>query len=119
MHLCRVFAALLPASQRLEPLLLPCVPHVATAVIYAYLQEAAALMSYTLGVDMVLTGHSLGRNKLDHLLKSGEETQRHNNRADETAVLQMPCSCLLRESTKAVSLVVLEVVWSANGVGDY
>jgi hypothetical protein len=29
-------------------------------------------MSYTLGVDMVLTGHSLGRNKLDHLLKSGE-----------------------------------------------
>ena len=36
------------------------------------LQEAAALMSYTLGVDMVLTGHSLGRNKLDHLLKSGE-----------------------------------------------
>jgi hypothetical protein len=30
-------------------------------------------MSYTLGVDMVLTGHSLGRNKLDHLLKSGED----------------------------------------------
>ncbi|KAI8477407.1 MAG: hypothetical protein J3K34DRAFT_515747 [Monoraphidium minutum] len=32
--------------------------------------EAAALMSFTLGADMVLTGHSLGRNKLDHLLKS-------------------------------------------------
>uniref|UniRef100_A0A383W8H5 sucrose-phosphate synthase n=1 Tax=Tetradesmus obliquus TaxID=3088 RepID=A0A383W8H5_TETOB len=38
---------------------------------YADAGEAAALMSYTLGVDMVLTGHSLGRNKLDHLLKSG------------------------------------------------
>jgi sucrose-phosphate synthase len=39
---------------------------------YADAGEAAALMSYTLGADMVLTGHSLGRNKLDHLLKSGE-----------------------------------------------
>jgi sucrose-phosphate synthase len=39
---------------------------------YADAGEAAALMSYTLGVDMVLTGHSLGRNKLDHLLKSGK-----------------------------------------------
>jgi hypothetical protein len=29
-------------------------------------------MSFTLGSDMVLTGHSLGRNKLDHLLKSRE-----------------------------------------------
>jgi hypothetical protein len=38
---------------------------------YADAGEAAALMSYTLGVDMVLTGHSLGRNKLEHLLKSG------------------------------------------------
>lgn len=38
---------------------------------YADAGEAAALISYTLGVDMVLTGHSLGRNKLDHLLKSG------------------------------------------------
>jgi sucrose-phosphate synthase len=39
---------------------------------YADAGEAAALISYTLGVDMVLTGHSLGRNKLDHLLKSGK-----------------------------------------------
>eukprot|EP00879_Flechtneria_rotunda_P001100 GHRR01001241.1.p1 GENE.GHRR01001241.1~~GHRR01001241.1.p1 ORF type:complete len:609 (+),score=214.61 GHRR01001241.1:761-2587(+) len=38
---------------------------------YADAGEAATLMSYTLGVDMVLTGHSLGRNKLEHLLKSG------------------------------------------------
>lgn len=38
---------------------------------YADAGEAAALMSHTLGADMLLTGHSLGRNKLDHLLKSG------------------------------------------------
>ena len=25
-------------------------------------------MSSTLGIDMVMTGHSLGRNKLEHLL---------------------------------------------------
>ena len=28
-------------------------------------------MASTLGVDMVMTGHSLGRNKLEHLLASG------------------------------------------------
>ena len=44
---------------------------------YADAGEAAALMSYTLGVDMVLTGHSLGRNKLDHLLKSGGRRARN------------------------------------------
>jgi sucrose-phosphate synthase len=42
---------------------------------YADAGEAAALISLTLGVDMVLTGHSLGRNKLDHLLKSGTVTR--------------------------------------------
>eukprot|EP00878_Enallax_costatus_P003956 GHUV01004177.1.p1 GENE.GHUV01004177.1~~GHUV01004177.1.p1 ORF type:complete len:1210 (+),score=383.57 GHUV01004177.1:125-3754(+) len=42
---------------------------------YADAGEAAALISLTLGVDMVLTGHSLGRNKLDHLLKSGTATR--------------------------------------------
>jgi hypothetical protein len=29
------------------------------------------MMASTLGVDMVMTGHSLGRNKLEHLLASG------------------------------------------------
>lgn len=38
---------------------------------YADAGEVAALLSQTLGVPMVMTGHSLGRNKLDHLLKSG------------------------------------------------
>lgn len=30
------------------------------------------LMSSSLDVHMVMTGHSLGRNKLEHLLASGE-----------------------------------------------
>lgn len=38
---------------------------------YADAGEAAALIAHTLGVDMVLTGHSLGRNKRDHLVKQG------------------------------------------------
>lgn len=42
---------------------------------YADAGEAAALMAATLGTHMVLTGHSLGRNKLDHLLKSRERAQ--------------------------------------------
>ena len=39
---------------------------------YADAGEVAALMSSTLGVEMVMTAHSLGRNKLEHLLASGE-----------------------------------------------
>ena len=39
---------------------------------YADAGEVAFLMTSTLGVDMALTGHSLGRNKLEHLLSSGE-----------------------------------------------
>ena len=35
---------------------------------YADAGEVAALMASTLGIDMVMTGHSLGRNKLEHLL---------------------------------------------------
>ncbi len=38
---------------------------------YADAAEAAALISRVLGCDMVATGHSLGRNKLEHLLKLG------------------------------------------------
>ena len=38
---------------------------------YADAGEVASLMASTLGVDMVMTGHSLGRNKLEHLLASG------------------------------------------------
>ena len=42
---------------------------------YADAGEAAALMGATLGVDVVVTGHSLGRNKLEHLLASGTMTK--------------------------------------------
>ena len=38
---------------------------------YADAGEVAVLMSCTLDVQMVMTGHSLGRNKLEHLLASG------------------------------------------------
>lgn len=36
--------------------------------------EVAACMSLTLGIPMALTGHSLGRNKREHLLKGGAMT---------------------------------------------
>lgn len=39
---------------------------------YADAGEVASLMAQTLGVDMVLTGHSLGRNKLEHLIASSD-----------------------------------------------
>lgn len=39
---------------------------------YADAGEVAVLMSSSLDVHMVMTGHSLGRNKLEHLLASGE-----------------------------------------------
>jgi hypothetical protein len=38
---------------------------------YADAGEIAALIAHTLGVPMVLTGHSLGRNKLDSLKRQG------------------------------------------------
>lgn len=38
---------------------------------YADAGEVATLMASSLGVDMVFTGHSLGRNKLDHLMRAG------------------------------------------------
>ena len=41
---------------------------------YADAGEVAALMAQTLGVDMVLTGHSLGRNKREHLLAAGNQS---------------------------------------------
>ncbi|KAL4458202.1 hypothetical protein ABPG75_013067 [Micractinium tetrahymenae] len=42
---------------------------------YADAGEVAVLMSSTLDVHMVMTGHSLGRNKLEHLLASGAMTR--------------------------------------------
>ena len=42
---------------------------------YADAGEAAVLMASTLGVPQITTGHSLGRNKLEHLLSSGGLTR--------------------------------------------
>jgi hypothetical protein len=57
---------------------------------YADAGEAAALMSLTLGADMVLTGHSLGRNKLEHLLKS-RECRGHTTPHTQPACSLPPC----------------------------
>ena len=56
--------------QRLASAKTPCELYVVHGH-YADAGEVAALMSSSLGIDMVLTGHSLGRNKLEHLLASG------------------------------------------------
>ncbi|KAK9919093.1 hypothetical protein WJX75_009336 [Coccomyxa subellipsoidea] len=48
---------------------------------YADAGEVAALMSSTLGVDMVMTGHSLGRNKLEHLLGTMSKKEIEENYA--------------------------------------
>ncbi|KAF5837580.1 hypothetical protein DUNSADRAFT_4151 [Dunaliella salina] len=67
---------------------------------YADAGEVAALMAHTLGVECVLTGHSLGRNKREHLLKSGtidykemEATYRISRRieAEERALDAVSC----------------------------
>lgn len=42
---------------------------------YADAGEAAALISSTMDADMLMTGHSLGRNKLEHLRASGRKWQ--------------------------------------------
>jgi sucrose-phosphate synthase len=62
-HISRTLASLVAAGE-------PCEMY-AVHGHYADAGEAAALVAHTLGVDMVLTGHSLGRNKLEHLLKAG------------------------------------------------
>ena len=69
---------------------------------YADAGEVAALMSSTLGVDMVMTGHSLGRNKLEHLLgaplaRSPLQSLRQAARVflaeSASAVSQLQCCC--------------------------
>jgi len=52
---------------------------------YADAGEVAALVASTMAsteeVDMVMTGHSLGRNKLEHLMASGEWLPLGQNRS--------------------------------------
>ena len=61
---------------------------------YADAGEVAALMSSSLGIDMVLTGHSLGRNKLEHLLASGEGSPQLQAGLMEEPWASCPIGCL-------------------------
>lgn len=66
-HASRILQALADAGRRCE---LYCVHgH------YADAGEAGVLMCATLDSPLVVTGHSLGRNKLEHLLSSGAMTR--------------------------------------------
>lgn len=47
---------------------------------YADAGEVAAHLAGTLNVPMVLTGHSLGRNKFEQLLKQGRNTREDINK---------------------------------------
>jgi len=73
---------------------------------YADAGDCAALLSGALNVPMVLTGHSLGRNKLEQLLKQGRQSKADINstykimRRIEAEELSLDASELVITSTK-------------------
>nr|ADG01610.1 sucrose phosphate synthase [Xerophyta humilis] len=73
---------------------------------YADAGDVAALLSGALNVPMVLTGHSLGRNKLEQLLKQGRQSKEDINstykimRRIEAEELSLDASELVITSTK-------------------
>ncbi|GLT97758.1 hypothetical protein SLE2022_153070 [Rubroshorea leprosula] len=73
---------------------------------YADAGDSAALLSGALNVPMVLTGHSLGRNKLDQLLKQGRQSKEDINstykimRRIEAEELSLDAAELVITSTK-------------------
>nr|O04933.1 RecName: Full=Probable sucrose-phosphate synthase 2; AltName: Full=UDP-glucose-fructose-phosphate glucosyltransferase 2 [Craterostigma plantagineum]CAA72491.1 sucrose-phosphate synthase [Craterostigma plantagineum] len=73
---------------------------------YADAGDSAALLSGALNVPMVLTGHSLGRNKLEQLLKQGRQTKEDINsmyrimRRIEAEELSLDAAELVITSTK-------------------
>ncbi|MCO5600835.1 hypothetical protein L7F22_054950 [Adiantum nelumboides] len=73
---------------------------------YADAAHAAALLSGALNVPMVTTGHSLGRNKLEQLLKQGRQSKEDINatykimRRIEAEELSLDASELVITSTK-------------------
>ncbi|GLJ47002.1 hypothetical protein SUGI_0992140 [Cryptomeria japonica] len=73
---------------------------------YADAGDSAALLSGALNVPMVLTGHSLGRNKLEQLLKQGRQSREDINttykimRRIEAEELSMDAAELVITSTK-------------------
>ncbi|KAG8636897.1 probable sucrose-phosphate synthase 3 [Manihot esculenta] len=73
---------------------------------YADAGDSAALLSGALNVPMVLTGHSLGRNKLEQLLKQGRQSKEDINstykimRRIEAEELALDAAELVITSTK-------------------
>lgn len=73
---------------------------------YADAGDVAALLSGALNVPMVLTGHSLGRNKLEQLLKQGRQSKEDINatykimRRIEAEELSLDVSELVTTNTK-------------------
>ncbi|PKA60941.1 putative sucrose-phosphate synthase 2 [Apostasia shenzhenica] len=73
---------------------------------YADAGDSAALLSGALNVPMVLTGHSLGRDKLEQLLKQGRQTKEDINatykitRRIEAEELSLDAAELVITSTK-------------------
>ncbi|KAK9081154.1 hypothetical protein Syun_030517 [Stephania yunnanensis] len=73
---------------------------------YADAGDSAALLSGALNVPMVLTGHSLGRNKLEQLLKQGRQSKEDINsmykimRRIEAEELSLDTAELVITSTK-------------------
>ncbi|CAA7404720.1 unnamed protein product [Spirodela intermedia] len=73
---------------------------------YADAGDSAALLSGALNVPMVLTGHSLGRNKLEQLLKQGRQSMEDINatykimRRIEAEELSLDAAELVITSTK-------------------
>nr|QNR00778.1 sucrose phosphate synthase [Canna indica] len=73
---------------------------------YADAGDVAALLSGALNVPMVLTGHSLGRNKLEQLLKQGRQSKKDINatykimRRIEAEELSLDASELVITSTR-------------------
>ncbi|KAL6991511.1 sporulation-specific protein 2 [Sarracenia purpurea var. burkii] len=73
---------------------------------YADAGDSAALLSGALNVPMVLTGHSLGRNKLEQLLKQGRQSKEDINstykimRRIEAEELSLDVAELIITSTK-------------------
>ncbi|XP_044478739.1 probable sucrose-phosphate synthase 3 [Mangifera indica] len=73
---------------------------------YADAGDSAALLSGALNVPMVLTGHSLGRNKLEQLLKQGRQSKEDINstykimRRMEAEELSLDAAELVITSTK-------------------
>jgi sucrose-phosphate synthase len=83
----------------------PIWPHVIHGH-YADAGDIAALLSGALNIPMVLTGHSLGRNKLEQLLKQGRQSKEDINsfykimRRIEAEELSLDAAELVITSTK-------------------